>query len=522
MGLSVLFLPMNLIGNTWLREKFGLTKLSLSHESFLGTRLTSTRETGGRVIETYPRQYDPKPSDDPLAHIAFGLKYDGTHLELLHRVFSRLDASTVASFVAASPSGRYARQIGFLYEFLTGTTLPLPASTQITGNYVPILDDRYIAAPPIKVTRWHVDDNLLGGPAFSPNVRATDKVQAGAQRDWRAESDAALADTPRALLSRALTYLYAKETRSSFLIEREEPGHDREQRFIAALRETGKVPAADSLSAGRLTALQNLIVDPRYAEPGFRPLQNYVGQTMPGAGEHVHYISPPPELLRSLMAGLSQSTTRLEAVPPSVQAAVTAFQFVFIHPYADGNGRIHRFLLQDVLARRGVVQTGAALPLSATILDDMPGYDAALEDFSQRIMSRARYQIATNGALTLHNGSELAPAWRFPDLTHQVEYVHDIIARTISSLPQELDYLRRYDRARASLRRVVDLPDQRLSSLLERLGDGRGTLSKNKRKQFSELTDDEVQRVQAAYADAFAQAAAPLPTAHNSRPARRS
>ena len=94
--------------------------------------------------------------------------------------------------IAASPSGRYARQIGFLYEFLTGKTLRLPAGTQISGNYVPILDERYITAPAVKVTRWHVDDNLLGGPAFSPVVRTTEAVQAGARRNWRAEIDQVL------------------------------------------------------------------------------------------------------------------------------------------------------------------------------------------------------------------------------------------------------------------------------------------------------------------------------------------
>lgn len=499
------------LGNAWLRARFGPEHLVLWRESFVGSRLSTVKGPDGRLVETYPRQYEPGRTDDPLAHIEFGLKYDGVNLELLQRVFSQIASSQIASFIAASPSGRYARQIGFLYEFLTGKTLRLPAGTRITGNYVPILDERYITAPTEKVTRWHVDDNLLGGPAFSPVVRKTEAVQAGIRRNWRAEIDQVLAGTPPALLRRALSYLYAKETRSSFLIEREEPGRDREQRFIAVLREAGKVPAAVSVSVARLTALQNLIVDPRYAEKGFRSVQNYVGQTMPGMREQIHYIPPPPGMVDSLMAGLATTTARLEPAPASVQAAITAFQFVFIHPYEDGNGRIHRFLLQDVLARRGVVQQGATLPLSATILADMPAYDAALEAFSNGIMSRAAYDLSTTGVLTLTNASELDPAWRYPDFTRQVEYLHSVIDRTIEELPGELDFLRRYDRAREDIRGIVDIPNQRLSSLLRWLDDGGGRLSQNKRKQFSELTDDEVRRVQAAYADAFAPAAEPLP-----------
>ncbi len=65
---------MSPIGNTWLRDRYQLSKLTLSHESYLGTRLSTTKEQGGRTIDTYPKQYEPKPTNDPLAHIEFGLK----------------------------------------------------------------------------------------------------------------------------------------------------------------------------------------------------------------------------------------------------------------------------------------------------------------------------------------------------------------------------------------------------------------------------------------------------------------
>ena len=34
-------------------------------------------------------------------------------------------------------------------------------------------------------------------------------------------------------------------------------------------------------------------------------------------------------------------------------AAVIAFGFVFIHPFVDGNGRIHRYLIHHVLEPAG-------------------------------------------------------------------------------------------------------------------------------------------------------------------------
>ena len=459
------------------------------------------REKDGTTREVYSKQYEPKPEDDPLAHLEFGLKYDGVNLRLLSQVFAKLAPKEIVRFIQQSPTGRYARQIGFLYEFLTGATLSVEG---IGGNYVPLLDpEHYITAPSIKVARWRVDNNLLGDRDFSPVVRLTDDIKGALGRDWRGDINKVLAGTPPALLHRALSYLYAKETRSSFLIEREEPGRAREERFIAALRNSGKVPVKESVTRERLTTLQNIIVDPRYAEKAFRPLQNYVGETMPGMKQLVHYIPPPSELVESLMAGLGRSLEKMEAIFPVVQAAVTGFQFVFIHPFEDGNGRLHRFLFQDVLARRDVVPSGAALPISAAILDDRHSYDEALEDFSRRIMAQADYAVDDRGVLTLRNGAALELFWRYPDLTRQVEFLATVMGRAIKELPKELSYLRHYDAAKEEIRNIVDLPDQRLGSLLHWLDANGGHLSNNKRKQFSELTDDEVTRIEAAYAEAF-------------------
>ena len=493
---------MDAVGNTWLRQKFGLLQSRLEHESYLGSRASVTHQKDGRRIETYLRPYAPKSFDDPLAHLEFGLKYDGVELAFLREVFGRLTPENVTAYLRQSPTGKYAKQIGFFYEFLTGTELPMGG---LAGNYVPALDPaEYLTAETVKNPRWRVDHNLLGTPAFSPTVRLTDAIKAGLARDWKGQIAAVLADTPPALLYRALTYLYAKETRSSFLIEREEPGRAREERFIAVLRDAGKVPIGQALIAERLVALQNTIVDPRYAEKAYRQIQNYVGTTVPGVREQIHYITVPPALLPALMSGLAEAASRLESVSPIVQAAVTGFQFVFIHPFEDGNGRLHRFLFQDMLARRGVTPLGAALPISAAILDNMPAYDEALEDFSLRTMAKSVYTTNDAGAVTLTNPAEVEPLWRFPDLTRQVEYLMTVMARAIEALPKELGYLRRYDRARAEIRGVVDLPDQRLNSLMKWLEAGGGKLSHNKRKQFAELTDEEIAGVEQAYADGFA------------------
>ena len=42
-------------------------------------------------------------------------------------------------------------------------------------------------------------------------------------------------------------------------------------------------------------------------------------------------------------------------------AAIIAFGFVFIHPFLDGNGRIHRFLIHDMLTRDGIAEQGLVI-----------------------------------------------------------------------------------------------------------------------------------------------------------------
>jgi hypothetical protein len=492
---------MSAIGYSWLKEHFQLQTITLGHESALGTRLERVQDREGRIKETYLKSYQPKPADDPMAHIEFGLKYDGVDLVFLTHVFKRLGKEVVAGFVAASPTGKYARQIGFLYEFLLGETLEVSG---VTGNYVPLLDPaEYVTSKPLRVPRWRIENNLLGVAAFSPMVRLTPDVKAAIARDWRNDIARVLERTPTSLLHRALTYLYAKETRSSFLIEREEPGRVREERFITALRAAGREPVETAMTKARLLSLQNIIVDPRYAEAGYRTSQNYVGESAPGMREILHYIPPPPDQVEALMTGLAHATTRMEEVPSIVQAASAGFEFVFIHPFDDGNGRLHRFLFQDVLARRGVLPSGTALPISASILADMRAYDDALENFSRGILAQADYELDDNGQLTVRNGMELAPSWRYPDLTRQVEYLAVVMGRAIEQLPKELRFLQRYDVAKGEIRAIVDMPDQRLKSLMSWLEANGGRLSNNKRKQFSELTDDEVQRIQTAYGDAF-------------------
>lgn len=50
-------------------------------------------------------------------------------------------------------------------------------------------------------------------------------------------------------------------------------------------------------------------------------------------------------------------------VDPVLQAAAIAFGFVYVHPLADGNGRLHRCLIHHVLAERTYTPPGMVFPV---------------------------------------------------------------------------------------------------------------------------------------------------------------
>jgi len=115
---------------------------------------------------------------DLAAHLQFHLRHEIPHLEFLSRLFRETGPAFIQSWVAAEPTGQYARRAAFLYEWLTDNALDLP--TKLGGNYVDVIDDaKLMAASPNRATkfqRWRVNDNLPGTRHFCPIVVKTDAV----------------------------------------------------------------------------------------------------------------------------------------------------------------------------------------------------------------------------------------------------------------------------------------------------------------------------------------------------------
>ena len=439
------------------------------------------------TTEIYPARYDP--GDSVGDHLEFALKYEGVNLEILKAVFRATDTGDLMAYVRSKPSGKYARRAWFLYEFLTGGHLDLPDLTQ--GNYIDLLEpDRYYTAPSIRSRRHRINNNLPGAASFCPLVRRTGALRGYESRTLDKRTRELLRRYPEDLLRRAVSYLYTKETRSSFEIEHVEPSAQRTARFVSLLRRAGK---EDHLNKPALIALQRAIVDERFAGRDYRDFQNYVGESVGINREIVHFVAPKPEDLPELMEGWIQCSRRmLDAdIPPVVTATVVAFGFVFLHPFEDGNGRLHRFLIHHVLARKGFTPAGIVFPVSAAMLRQMDKYDETLEFFSRPLLERVEYRLNPRGEMTVI--TDTAEFYRYVDMTRIAEQLFEFVEATIEDeLVGELDFLVRYDTIKRGLQEIVDMPDRKLDLFIRLCFQNKGRLAKGKRDQLAGLTEDEV------------------------------
>lgn len=490
------------VGYEWLRRHFDLSHFSLTHSSFIGSNSFIELTSKGNVEQTYGAKYRVS-EDTPLHHIEFGLKYDDLNLDFLKTIFERISQQDIEAFINAAPASKYSRRIGFLYEFLTGNLLTL--LKPVSGNYTNLLDeDKYVTGKTIKETRWRINNNLLGTPDYCPVVRKTKEMKELLDLDIQEKIRELEGNCSPDIFRRAISYLYNKETQSSYEIEREKPSPDRIEKFIAVLAKAGNETNQEIVSGSRLLMLQNAIVDPRFAATAFRDFQNFVGESLPNFREHIHYVCPPPGMLPSLMHGLWQITLKTEGVFPEVRAALISFGFVFIHPFEDGNGRLHRFLIHDVLAHDKLVPRGLIIPVSVHMLGHIREYDHILEKYSKPLMQRIRYDRSQGGSIVVTNAVTVEGYFRYPDLTEHCIYLIQTLHATLrEDMPDELLFIQRYDEARQELQRIVDMPDKDINSMLSFLHQNNGVFPKRRRERFSKLTDEEIARMQTAYRKVF-------------------
>ncbi|AMN67281.1 Fic family protein [Psychrobacter sp. P11G5] len=452
-----------------------------------------------------------RPDDTLIAHLQFHLRHEVVHFELLYRVFQKVGGSDIQAWVNTEPTGQYARRCAFLYEWLTNDKLMVPKN--IGGNYANALDAKKLVtsdpAQIIKNTRWRINDNVAGTPDLCPMLVKTDKFNHAIDINISDMLNELNREFGEDLLMRASVWMTLRESRASFAIEGEGQAVKRIERFADVMaRRTGQdeIP----LTAESLAELQQQILGDKsiIEHYGVRQSPVFVGQTeIRGLKEVVHYIAPPADDVIPKLDGLMAFMTKTGAQSSVMRSAVASFAFIYIHPLADGNGRVHRFLINDILRRDGVMSEPIILPISQAIAEhasDRHAYDNILDNLSKPLMQalRGHYSFNENPIRYLDGiysnlnftATEMAqPVWRFMDLTPHVQYLSKIIHHVIvHDMHQESSYLKQHDHARSQIKEVIEMPNDYADRIIRSVLNNKGDKSNKLLKEFTFLADDDV------------------------------
>lgn len=488
------------IGYQWLSHKFNIKPVHpFPVQSEIG-RIRSTLKEGDICVESYVEAY--RPSATLSGHLTFAFKYEGVHLEFLARLF-RLPGvgHELEQWISNEPTGAYARRACFFYEWLMPDQLAFPGVAQ--ANYVNALPpEEFVVGHAIHNKRWRVRDNLPGNRDYCPIIRRVNAVKAAERYDLTAKLSELEADYGIDLLMRSTVWLTVKESRASFLIEHEQDKEDRIRRFAAVMEsECGK--HGNPFAQETLSLLQRGILGDTSLRYGARKSPVYVGHSAHYQAV-VDYIAPHWDHLESLLTGLACFLERTRGGASIVRAATASFGFVYAHPMADGNGRISRFLINDVLRRDGVVPPPIILPVSATITNstyNRAAYDKVLERFSRPLMRHYADQyhfgettIAEDGVeynLYFQSYDDALPAWRHPDLTAHVIYLAEVIDATLTiEMRSEARLLQANDNVRRAIKNFLEAPDNELDGIIRSVRENGNTISNKLRKRYPLLADN--------------------------------
>ena len=493
-----------LIGGAWLVTHYGLDPvMPLPVLSRIGGR-RSTQVVDGINTETFVEAM--RPDANLRGHLTFHLKHEVPHLELLARLFAVLDPKELTHWIQDEPSGQYAKRAGFLFEWITGHELPLDA--EVAGGYVDVINaQKLVAASPDRVVpnrRWRVRDNLPGTPAFCPMVRYGPEAEQAMALDVPGLLQSLVLEFGEDVLMRSAVWMTLRESKSSFTIEGEANESDRIARFADVLaRRTGQ--GDWPLNQSTLAQLQSEILGKRTTlqQFGVRQSPMFVGEVI-RFQEVVHYVAPPAQDMHAMLQGLATFLERTQGQSAVMRSAVAAFGFVYIHPLADGNGRVHRFLINDILRRDGAVQHPMILPISSWIASDpveRRAYDRILDVISRPLMGAlaGQYKFASihrvwpdgiRSNFVCHGDDMARPTWRYPDLTPHVIYLSDVLARTIrEDMREESRYMQSHAQARAAIKDVVEMPDAQIDRVIRSAQVNRGKLTHVLRKEIPMLGD---------------------------------
>jgi hypothetical protein len=390
-----------------------------------------------------------------------------------------------------------------LYEWLTDIKIPLPDLK--VGNYIEVLDEKLQFGTTSQSSKRHrVRNNLPGVKTFCPLVRKTVVLQKLIQLNLSQNIKTTVGKIHPDIMARTAAFLLLKDSKASYTIEGENPPQTRAQRWGRAIGQAGQ----KMIDKNELERLQQIVIDSnRFTKMGWREQEGFIGEHDRRLGTPIpDHISAKWTDIHSLLDGLVATEKILEhdtLFDAVVAAAIIAFGFVFIHPFVDGNGRIHRYLIHHVLAKKEYVPKGIIFPVSSVILERLNEYRNILEQYSAQRLDLIEWKTSDQHNVEILN--DTIDLYRYYDITKQVEFLYSCVNQTVEeTIPAEVDYLEKYDLMKTYLDNQVEMPDKTVALLIRFLEQGKGKLSERaKENEFRVLTLTEIEMVENKFKEVF-------------------
>ena len=362
--------------------------------------------------------------------LEFAVKWEGVHLAVLRALFRRVGPAEIVRMVRDKPTGKYTRRVWFLYEWLMDVRLDLPDAGKVKA--VPVVDPELQFAPESgSLSRRHrVRNNLPGTQRFCPMVRRTPELARFARMRLDAEARRIVEPAHPEIVRRAAQLLPYGDSKASFEIEGEHTRQDRRLRWAWATADAG----GRDLTVDKLERLQKLVIgDARFVQLGFRTEGGWVGERDRATMDPIPvHISARPEDLPRLMHGIVEYAHQTAEMPldPVVVAAALSFGFVYIHPFEDGNGRLHRWLIHHVLARGGYSPPNLVFPVSVAMLRRIADYREVLTSYSREVLPLVDWRTTRRHNVEVLN--DTADYYRFFDATDHAEFLYRCVEETVA------------------------------------------------------------------------------------------
>ena len=474
--------------------------LKVSIPNMLALISQKKRQYKNREWQVYTPRH--QPDETLFKQLVFALKYEGVNLLVLKKLFDVLDKNEIKDLVQLEPLSQYGRRIWFIYEWLFKTELDIPDLDR--GNFVPLIDEEIqFAVEGKRSSRHRILNNMPGTPEFCPLIYKTSKLEKFISAESREQRITYINSIHKDVMQRAASFLLLKDSKASFTIEGENPGTNRALRWGKAIGEAGK----NLLTREELLRLQQIIIESkRFTKMGFRKEGGYVGDRDRITGDPMpDHISAKWQDLDGLMDGLIQTYQLLEKgkFDPVLTAAIIAFGFVFIHPFYDGNGRLHRYLIHHILAKLKFTEQGVIFPVSASILDHIDDYRHVLEAYSHPVLDLLDWEVMPDHNVAVLN--DTLDYYRYFDATKQAEFLFDCVLDTTQRIiPEEVSYILKYDEFKRFIDNQFEMPDKLVDTLVRFLEQNNGSLSSRARsKEFAKLKDKEVQNIEKTFLEIF-------------------